>query len=420
MDRLVKIALFCILAAVMGFIAATGLWFILRLINFGTELLWLRLPGVLDLGGPYRLIYNIVICLVGGTTIGLWQKRFGILPDSLEQVVGKIKADGTYPYNRLHIIFVAALLPLIFGGAVGPEAGLSGIVAGLCCWIGDRLKYKGDQLAALAETGFAATLGVIFGAPLFGIISNLEPNDRTESYRQKLVSKRTRIVIYCFGVIGGMLSFAALDQITGHSGGLPRFAFTHEMGLDQWKWAVPLFAIGIAFSLYYQGVDHITKKLGEKLSERLGGNPLICCLIAGAVLAVCGYFFPAVMFSGEEELGYLIDEWTITSPGVMIPSAVLKLFLVALCINFGWRGGSIFPIIYSSALLGYSFALSVGMDGGFAVAVLTASLYAFILRKPATVIAVLLLCFPITYIIPIGISAIAASKIPNPFSFGDR
>ena len=122
------------------------------------------------------------------------------------------------------------------------------------------------------------------------------------------------------------------------------------------------------------------------------------------------------MFSGEHQLDDLIDGWQTASCTELILTAVVRLALISLCINFGWRGGSIFPLIYSGACLGYSFALITGMDGAFAAAVLIASLYAYHMRKPVMVMMVLLLCFPITYILPVGIAAIIASKVPSPFA----
>ena len=116
-----------------------------------------------------------------------------------------------------------------------------------------------------------------------------------------------------------------------------------------------------------------------------------------------------------DRLEELIAGWQQTSPAVMILTAIVKLALVSFCISFGWRGGSIFPIIFSDALLGYTFALIVGMDGAFAVAMLVSAMYAYIMRKPVAVVMILLLCFPVTYIIPIAVSAIIASKIPTPF-----
>ena len=122
------------------------------------------------------------------------------------------------------------------------------------------------------------------------------------------------------------------------------------------------------------------------------------------------------MFSGEHQLSELIEEWQAASPIELILTAILKLVLVSICISFGWRGGSIFPIIFSGACAGYAFALIAGMDGAFAAAVVISSLYAYQMRKPVAVIMILLLCFPVTYIVPIGVSAFIAARIPSPFA----
>ena len=383
MKRFVSILMFCLLVASMGFIGAAGVWFLLKAIHLGIDYIWIFIPRAIGLDGS--LIYNLAICLTGGLIIGIVQDRYGPLPDDFEQVMMKIKTEGRYPYNRLHIVAVAFLLPLIFGASVGPEAGLSGLIAGLCCLIGDNLRYKGDQLASMTEAGIATVLGVIFGAPLFGIIANLEPDDEKEHYKEKLVSKQTRILIYCCGVAGGLLSFRLLSRFFGESFGLPRFDAYHQVGIDQWMWIIPLIAIGIAFSLYYQYIDKLTKLLRKKL----GDHAMISSLIAAVCVALCGYFLPLTMFSGEDELRNLIDEWPFDPVQGMILSALVKLFLVNICINFGWKGGNIFPIIFCGALLGYSFAMLSGMDGSFAVAVIAASLYGYYVRKPLTVIAVL-------------------------------
>ncbi|MGX8774004.1 MAG: chloride channel protein, partial [Bacillota bacterium] len=417
--RIKKYISLCLFTFILGLAGGGIIWIILQAMQAGIRLLWTAIPKALGLtpgvsllaGNTGILIYNLVVCFIGAIFIALVQKHFGPLPETMEEVMGRVKLEGSYPYSRLYRVAIAAILPLIFGGALGPEAGLTGLTVGFCYWIGANLHYRNEEIDALAEAGFAAILSVIFGSPLFGIAHTLEPDDKTEHYKQKLAGKRTRIVIYCCGALGGMLAFMLFGNLTGRTSGLPRFGAHHAIGVDQWKWILPLIAIGIIFALFYLTAEKLTRAIAGKLS----GHHFICSFIAAAGLAVAGAFLPMSMFSGEHQLKELITGWQSVSPAEMILTAIVKLVLVSLCINCGWRGGSIFPIVFSGSLLGYTFALVVGMDGAFAVAMLVSSMYAYIMRKPIAVVMILLLCFPITYFLPIAVCAIISSKIPTPF-----
>ena len=196
MNKQGKIALISILATVLGAISSAVIWVVLKIMTLGMDLLWTILPA--KLGAEHNLVYMMAVTITGGVIIGLWQKKFGLLPEELPQVMGRVKKEGSYPYDNLHILIVSALLPLIFGGVIGPEAGLTGVIVGLCCWVGDRLKCKGDELAALAQSSMGAALGVIFNAPFFGIVRNLgidREEEKKKHSRARLVGKPVRIFI---------------------------------------------------------------------------------------------------------------------------------------------------------------------------------------------------------------------------------
>lgn len=119
----------------------------------------------------------------------------------------------------------------------------------------------------------------------------------------------------------------------------------------------------------------------------------------------------------------MLGEWRSYTAGALLLIAVLKGLLSTLCINLGWRGGNIFPIIYMGAAAGYACAQAVNLlggdaalDGGFAVTLVLAAMYGFLSQKPVTVVAVLLLCFPVTYVLPIAVAAFVSAKVSQWFS----
>lgn len=432
-NRKTKIVLFVVLSFTMGAVSGAVVWAVLRIMSSGTLLLWEIIPAALGfagqplfwMGGWPSLLYGVVVCTSAGIMLGFWQKHYGVFPETLEAVIERIKRDGGYPYENLHTLLVAVLIPLIFGGAIGPEAGLTGVIAGLCTMIGDRLKYKGDEVKKIAEAGLAATLGVIFASPLFGIVGNIEEKDwnsgrayAPSKEREPLLTKGGRTVIYTFAVIGAMLSFKGLSAIFGGLAGLPRFSShrSYDMAemLSQWKWGLLLIFAGILAAVIYILLNKLTMLIEKALYE----YRVISCTIAGFILGVAGSFCSSGRFSGEAQMKFLIENWESISATVLLIMGLVKLIMVNVSVNMGWKGGVIFPIIYSAVALGYAgtslietFSCVGGIESSFAVAVITASMLGFIMRKPVTVIAILLLCFPLTFLPALTISSFVSGLL---------
>ena len=405
--------LYVLLATLLGAAAGALVWALLRIMNLGIDLVWHTIPHYIG----NEVVYTVGVCLLGGLLIGLWQKKFGIYPEELEEVMYELRTTGTYPYSKIPMLSVAALLPLIFGGCLGPEAGLTGIIVGLCCWVGDRLKYKGREIREIAEAGMAATLGVIFASPFVGIAFNYESEaakepeeELTES--EKATLKKLKKLVYIMAVAGGLGAMKLLGDIFGGGSGIPRFGRDVDITVDDWKWFIVVFMAGLIAGLIYVIAHKITVMIGDKLIN----HRVISCMLAGFGLAVIGLISPWTMFSGEHQMGELMEVWQNETAAGLVMITILKLVLVNLCINLGWKGGHIFPVIFSGVSMGFAMAMILGIEPVFAVAVTTAALCGYIMRKPVMVIGVLLLCFPVTVIIPLAAAAYLGSIIPVPFA----
>jgi H+/Cl- antiporter ClcA len=149
---------------ILGAVAGVVVWLFLKAVSISTGLLWEIIPGRISL--PF---YPLILCGCGGLILGIVHKLLGDYPEELKVVIAKIKRDKYYDYKPMAAILVSAFFPLIFGASVGHEAGLTGIIAGLCYWIGDNIKFAREDKERYNEIGAAVTLGVIFHAPLFGI-----------------------------------------------------------------------------------------------------------------------------------------------------------------------------------------------------------------------------------------------------------
>ncbi|MGM2755133.1 chloride channel protein, partial [Bacillus cereus group sp. Bce019] len=79
-------------------------------------------------------------------------------------------------------------------------------------------------------------------------------------------------------------------------------------------------------------------------------------IIGGILLGITGTFLPYTLFSGEHQLKDLVVEWSNLSFWILLLSGIFKLCITAVCLNTGWRGGHIFPIIFAGSSIGYAIA----------------------------------------------------------------
>ena len=391
-----------LLSVCLGAAVGVILWVFLQAVSLGTTLVWTFLPA--HLGGRW---ITVPLCVLGGVLTGLAHRRWGDYPESLHTVMGKVKREKHYDYGPMPAILICALLPLIFGSSVGPEAGLTGIIAGLCYWIGDNVKYARENAALYSEIGEAVTLGQIFHVPLFGILAVEEEPD--ESGNPATLPKLGKLVLYALAAAASILAVAGLNALFHTSiEGFPSFSEVMISGID---WLLVLLYIPIGLLLYYgfTAAEFLTERAAYRWPAVLREG--ICGLLIGLV----GLVLPVVLFSGEEQMGELMVSFGRYTPWVLIGICLVKIVMTAFCLNFGMKGGHFFPLIFACVCMGFALAMLIFKSPAdhvvFAAGVVTSATLGAQLKKPLAVSALMLLCFPARLLFWIFLAAAAGGKL---------
>ena len=208
-----------------------------------------------------------------------------------------------------------------------------------------------------------------------------------------------------------------LGNLFGTSSGLANFDGL-QIELNEWLFLLPLSLIGVLGGLLYSVFDKITFSISNKFKKYV----IIKYIIAGVLLGIVGTFLPLVMFSGEEQMGEVINNYHELGILILLLTAIIKLFITNICINFGLKGGHLFPNIFSGICLGYALALIFNLNTVFCVCVVTTALMAFLMKKPFAVVLLLMICFPAKAIPIMLISAVIGSliKIPKLFNVSNK
>ena len=398
MNKIKNDLLYLLYTVILGVIVGAIIWGFLRVMNLGITFLWEYVPSKLDFP-----LYTVCVCTASGLLIGLWKRKFGDYPEELNVVLGSVKKTGRYPYHNVFSTLGSALLPLLIGASVGPEAGLTGVIAGLCSWVGDKLKRFQKEVEELTAIGMSATLGTIFRSPMFGFVEPIE------SERETVLPKSSKIVLYFAAILSSFGIFILLNKLCGVSMGMESME-AEKQDWNTYLYAVPLTLIGIIAGYLY----FFFKKLTGTIKAKTQKYVVIRAVAGGLLLGVSGTFLPLTMFSGEHQIGEVMESMKEIGAVMLLIIAAAKLLLTNICIDSGLKGGHFFPVIFCGVCIGCAMSLLFGLDAVFCAAVVTTALVGHTLKKPLATVLLLMIVFP-PGLIPIMLfAAIAAKFIPTP------
>lgn len=135
-------------------------------------------------------------------------------------------------------------------------------------------------------------------------------------------------------------------------------------------------------------------KILHKIFLPLKNYKIIRALIGGIILGIVGTWLPYTLFSGEHEVKVLVKEWSSLSIGILILISLVKLFLTEVCLSTGWRGGHIFPVVFSGVSMGYALSAIFSIDPVVTVTIVTTAFTSSVLRNAVVTLLLLVLFFP--------------------------
>ena len=361
------------MALLTGTLSGAGVAVVVGWIGALSQLLWGDpvLEG-LDRGLP--LGWSLLICGGSGLTLSLLHRPgpATLLPE-LRDTLSDLRDPDQAPKRDEARSLLGAALAQVGGGCIGPEALMSRMAA----LISQRIWRGRDQ--KLQEATVAGSLA-FFGAPLLGgaVVGEVShPKSRKQTFLDRWLP----------GSLGGVAGFAAFNGLGTASGGsLQRLPYIWPSTLGE---DLGSLSAGLLGGLIGCGLGLLFLQWRGWLEQRqlLAQWPW-WPLLTGLLLGACMHWLPLVPFAGEEQLRPLLEGQNSSEAWVLLLSSIVKLLMLGLCLETGWRGGVFFPLFLVACALGMGLHLllpDLGSLGSWCGA-LTGALYRCVLPSPLAVL----------------------------------
>ena len=160
------------LVILLGLVTALITFAFVTVVQQGTALIWEQAAAALGLD---QRLFTLLVCTLGGLVVGLLVKFFGDHEAIFAEVMREFGRSGRFDYRNAPGIVVTAIVSLISGGSLGPEAPLADACGGLGTLTADRLKLEDKETRTLGYSGverdarFDVDLAVRWSASGFGV-----------------------------------------------------------------------------------------------------------------------------------------------------------------------------------------------------------------------------------------------------------
>jgi H+/Cl- antiporter ClcA len=324
-----------LLAALLGLFSAAITFIFLVMVELGQTLIWEQAAHAVGMSVP---VFTLVICTLGGLLVGVLVKFFGDHSGIFAEMMLEFGKTCRFNYRHAPGIVITALVSLIAGGSLGPEAPLADACGSLGTLTAEKLNLDERETRSLSFSGLSGMLAALLTSPFGGALLGLESARSGIDYAWTLFPS----------LVSSACATIAFVILTGSFFGT-LYAFPeYQPRLVDLLLAVPLGLLGALAG----GLFIILFKLLRRIMHPLKTHLIVRGLIGGLGLGLAGALLPLTLFSGEAETAVLIDRAAEIGVVMLIVLALVKLSITALCLSTGWKGGYIFPTMFAGTALG--------------------------------------------------------------------
>jgi H+/Cl- antiporter ClcA len=294
---------------------------------------------------PYRPLFILLLTLIGGLAVGLCLQQFGNHVTILQKTMIEFQESGRFEPKYLPGGLLAIFLSLIFGASLGPEMAAVDMGGAMGTWTGEKRESERELVRRLSIIGIGGCL-VGFGIFLYITATRSGTLYPVPTYQQFVLVDLLYAAI--LGLVGGVA--------------------------------------GIALVYCY--------RLFSRLMEPLSEKHLIRGVLGGLGLGLAGIAAPLVLFSGQYQFQTVLVEGAALGAATLLFLVVVKILASTWCMATVFKGGPIFPLIFSGGTLGMAIGLLFPVIPlGVAIAAVMGGMIVCILKSPVGVILLLLLIF---------------------------
>ncbi|HEY7975031.1 MAG TPA: chloride channel protein [Ktedonobacterales bacterium] len=401
-----------LIAVILGVPVSLCAYGFLALVHVVQTWMYTTLPALLP-SATLRLWWPLIPLTLAGLLVGL---TIRLLPGR----GGEVSVDGFHvgggPPRSVALpgIVLAAFVSIALGAVIGPEAPLIAMGGGLAVWWIQLVKrpLPAPATTMVGAAGSFAAISALLGSPITSAFLLMEASGQGGT----MLDLALLPGLLAAGI--GYLVFVGLDAWTGlgtFSLSVPHPPPFAGPTVAELGWAL---GIGLVAAALIWLLRALVLNLGARLDP--DSRPLRTSLLAGVGVALLAIGFVAltgqsesyILFSGQNQMGQLIDSGANLSIGTLLLILLLKGLGYSLSL-MGFRGGAVFPSLYLGAAVGVLLSHLPGLPIVAGVAMGMGAMTAAMLKLPLTAVllSTLILASDGIALIPLVIVAVVVAYV---------